>query len=434
MIEALDMLLNGGTGGGGGGYPYDSFDVVLSAKTEVTLNGERYELLPLDGKTTLDAENYRDVAVELDVYMGKQIEFPPEFKGAFRLRAHPIGVTGSIAFLDAPNKTMYVADADLKKWIVKSTAVPCDDDARLMSTDNKNLMVLVKAGEYGDVNKVFTSWNQGVSWSSVFTNPPGLTGQGFYGQDSFDCNESGVMAGVTRDSAKTALNLVWSTNRGGTWSVLNITSLMNRFSTPMVRVMRNGHVLVMDGSTVLLFKNAPFTLANAVSIPWPENPLGGNVTPMGVYSSSDAKQGFIVAQLALYGWNGSAGVEGLSKLMDLQGYSAVADTGLGSAVITGGAGDVAILAWEGTTLTSYTIDNRQILPNSHYGYEISVIPGGAYDLDKIIVSGRNGNVDNRYPGFVLVTKGLLGYSFEMPDAKLGPYAKLLYRKKIEQPS
>lgn len=434
MIEALDMLLKGGTGGGGGGYPYGNYDIVLSAKTEVMLGDNRYELLPMDGKTTMDANTYRDIVFDLELYMGKQIEFPVGFQGAFRMRAHQVGATGLIAFLDAPNKKLYVTDPDMKNWAVKNSAVPCDDDARLISTDNKNMMVLVKAGEYGAVNKVFTSWDQGVTWSPVLTNPPGLTGQGFFSQDSFDCNNASMMAGVMRDSAKTALNLVWSTNRGAAWNVLNITTLMNRFSTPMVRVLRNGNVLVMDGSTVLLFKNAPFTLANAVSVPWPESPVGGNVNAQGAYASADGLQGFIISDMALYGWNGSTGVAGLSKLMDLSGYNSMADTELGSAVISGSAGDIAILAWEGTTLTSYTIDNKQVIPNSHYGYEISVIPGVGYSLDKIIVSGRNGNVLDRWPGFALVTKGLLSGSFEMPDAKLGPYAKLLYRKDKKQPS
>lgn len=434
MIEALNMLLNAGPSGGGRGYPYGNYDIVLSAKTEVELNGERYELLPMDGKSTLDTSSYRDIVFDLDVFMGKQIEFPVGFQGAFRMRAHQVGATGLIAFLDAPNKKMYVADPDLKNWVVKNAAVPCDDDARLISTDNKNMMVLVKASEYGAVNKVFTSWDQGVTWSPVLTNPPGLTGQGFFSQDSFDCNNGSMMAGVMRDSAKTALKLVWSTNRGGAWSVLDITTLMNRFSTPMVRVLRNGNVLVMDGSTILMFKNAPFTLANAVSVPWPGNPLGGNVTPTGAYASIDAQQGFITSEMALYGWNGASGIAGIAMLMDLSGYNAIADTELGSAVMTGSAGDVAVLSWDGPYLTSYSIDNKQILPHSHYGYEISVIPGAGYALDKIIVTGRDGTINDRWPGFALVTKGLLGDRFEMPDAKLGPYAKMLYRKDVEQPS
>ncbi len=433
MIEVITALLAAGTGGGGGAG-IEPYDIVLSANTQKSIDGTMHQLIPLDGVTTLPSADYPILLDKLTPFVGKPVRKPAEFEGnTYGAALAILGDDGIGIVADVTTKKVYETDATLTRWKQVGDSFPGGQypDQNyggyfLITGNDRSSLFTFTIGYDGDDPKIFRSDDGGKTWKGLMGNPPGAeVGMGFGYNPSLATNQEGLVVAAMRDSINRNM-LVWSTDNGDTWQWMNLETLIpnNQYAIP--HVMANGTVVLIGGWNIVVFEPGKITLADARVQKWPKLPVGDSITVYGMVSSFDGSQGFILGDRYVYGWNNSTlGIADLRDLLPAGEYVTIADAD-GGAIFGGNSTNIMSMYWGerdnyGTLYTEIVRGTRDYQFVSTMTWIVGV---GQNAQDTIYMSGQDQNVTgNNF--MMLKTQGFYNGNMVMPDAGLGPFAKIV---------
>lgn len=441
MIEVITALL--AAGGGGGASTLEPYDIVFTTNETKTINGKLYDLVPMDGTAKLEMSDHPLLLEKTKALVNQPVKRPAEFIGTDY--AAPMvrwGDTDQIV-VDFYTKKVYKVSDMLTRWKVVGENFPGGPtvpgspsgnygEYPLVSTNQRKTLLTYRMNYDGDDPKIFRSnvdADGNITWTGVMGNPEGAD----YGLSFSSANlmsASGQMPGMIVASMKDAINrnaIVWSNDDGLTWHLIKMHTLVPNDEYIVPHVSFDGElVLLMTGRRIIAMQARNMSLDATMPLQWPNYQEGEHYTVVGAAVDWGLKSGFILTQEKLFGWNSNQGAIDMKVILDEPySFNLITQGDGAGAIIAGNSGDMIALNWNGLGqdmpfMDRVTVSQPNIMINS-----IAFIPPNSPTSPDIVYMSANNQMltGNHFAMYQVV--GLMEGNFIVPDAKLGPFAKVL---------
>jgi hypothetical protein len=441
MIEVITALM--AAGGGGGGAAIEPYDIVLTANNTKVINGKTHELVPMDGTAKLAISDYPELVEKTKAFVNQPVKRPPEFVGTDYAAPMVRWGDSDQIVVDFYTKKMYKVGEMLTRWKVVGENFPGGPtipgspsgnygEYPLVSTNQRQTLLTYRMNYDGDESKIFRSSVDGdgnITWVGVMGNPEGAD----YGLSFNSANlisASGQMPGFIVASMKDAINrnaIVWSNDDGVTWHLIKLHTLVpdEEYIIPHVSF-DGGLVILMTGRRMFTMSPQNMTLEGVSPLPWPGYTPGDYYTVAGAAVDWGNKSGFILTQEKLFGWNGEQGIADIRVILDeAYSFNVITQGDGAGAIISGNSGEMAAYYWNGTNQPDPMVDRVRVSEQNININAITFIPPNSPNSPDIVyMSANNQNLTGNHFAMYQVI-GLSEGNFILPDAKLGPFAKIV---------
>lgn len=437
MIEVITALM--AAGGGGGGAAIEPYDIVLSANETKVINGKMHQLVPMDGTARLPISDYPELVEKTKPFLNQPVSRPAEFVGTdYAARMVRWGDADQIV-VDFHTKKIYKVGEMLTRWKVVGVDFPGGStlpgnsgEYPLVSTNNRQTLLTYRTGYDGDDPKIFRSSVDGdgnITWTGVMGNPVGADYGLSFGSGNL-ISASGQSPGFIVASMKDAINrnaIVWSADDGVTWQLMKLHTLVPDDEYIIPHVSFDGQmVLLMSGRKLLVLSTADMSLDSIINLGWPGYHSGDYYTVVDAAVDWGNKSGFILTQEKFFGWNSEQGITDIKVILnEAYGFNVITQGDGAGAIISGNGGEMAAYYWGGTSQPEPTVDRVKVSGQDIYINSIAFIPPNSPNsMDIVYMSANNQNLTGNHFAMYQVV-GLSDGNFVLPDAKLGPFAKIV---------
>ena len=437
MIEVITALM--AAGGGAGGAAIEPYDIVLTTNETKVINGKQHELVPMDGTVKLGISDYPELVEKTKPFLNQPVKRPAEFVGTDYAAPMVRWGDASQIVVDFYTKKVYKVGEMLTRWEVVGENFPGGPtipgsygEYPLVSTNNRQTLLTYRIGYDGDDPKIFRSSVDAegkITWTGVMGNPSGAD----YGLSFGSANlisASGQSPGFIVASMKDAINrnaIVWSNDDGVTWNLIKLHTLVPDEEYIVPHVSFDGEmVILMTGRRMFVMSSQNMTLEGVVPLSYPGYTPGDYYTVVGATVDWGLKSGFILTQEKFFGWNSEQGITDIKVILsEAYGFNVITQGDGGGAIISGNGGEMAAYYWNGINQSEPMVDRVKVSGQDIYVNSIAFIPPNSPNsMDIVYMSANNQTLTGNHFAMYQVV-GLSVDNFILPDAKLGPFAKIV---------
>ena len=221
--------------------------------------------------------------------------------------------------------------------------------------------------------------------------------------------------------------IVWSNDDGVTWNLIKLHTLVPDEEYIVPHVSFDGEmVILMTGRRMFVMSSQNMTLEGVVPLSYPGYTPGDYYTVVGATVDWGLKSGFILTQEKFFGWNSEQGITDIKVILsEAYGFNVITQGDGGGAIISGNGGEMAAYYWNGINQSEPMVDRVKVSGQDIYVNSIAFIPPNSPNsMDIVYMSANNQTLTGNHFAMYQVV-GLSDGNFILPDAKLGPFAKIV---------